>query len=74
VPFAVVMLLLAELCGGDPMFLHVLGGLLLLARIAHPIGLAYKARNPLRYLGTAVTWLVIVASAGYTLYLRSTIT
>ena len=73
VPMAIVMLLLAELCGGNRTVLHVLGGLLLLARIAHPIGLAGKPRNPYRYLGTATTWLMIVASAGYVLYLRSTI-
>jgi uncharacterized membrane protein YecN with MAPEG domain len=71
VPFALLMLLLAELCGGNRAFLHVLGGLLLLARIAHPIGLAQKkSPNPYRYLGTAVTWIMIVVSAAYVLYLR----
>jgi uncharacterized protein len=71
VPFALLMLLLAELCGGERVFLHVLGGLLLLARIAHPIGLARKSPNPFRYFGTAVTWVTIVVSAGYVLYLRT---
>jgi uncharacterized membrane protein YecN with MAPEG domain len=73
VPYALLMLLLAELCGGDRVFLHVLGGLLLLARIAHPFGLARKSPNPFRYLGTAITWVMIVVSAGYVLYLRTMI-
>lgn len=70
VPLAIVMLLLAELCGGDPVALHVMGGLLLLGRIAHPIGLPRRAPNPFRFGGTALTWGVVVAAAGYTLYLR----
>jgi uncharacterized protein len=73
VPFALLMLLLAELCGGHRVILHVLGGLLLLARIAHPIGLARKSPNPFRFMGTAITWLAIVVSAGYVLYLRTAI-
>ena len=71
VPFALLLLLLAELCGGDRVFLHLAGGLLLLARIAHPFGLARKSPNPYRFAGTAITWGMIVVSAGYVLYLRT---
>jgi uncharacterized membrane protein YecN with MAPEG domain len=70
VPLAIVMMLLAELCGGNAIALHVFGGALLLARIAHPIGLPLKSPNPYRYFGVAVTWLMIVGCAGYVLYLR----
>ena len=70
VPLAIVMMLLAELCGGNPIALHVFGGLLLLARIAHPIGLPLKSPNPYRYFGVAVTWAMIVGCSGYVLYLR----
>ena len=70
VPLAIVMLLLAELCGGHPVVLHVMGGLLLLARVAHPIGMARRSPNPFRFGGTALTWGVVMAAAGYTLYLR----
>jgi len=73
VPFALLMLLLAELCGGDRVLLHVLGGSLLLARIAHPFGLGRKSPNLFRAVGTGVTWLMIVVSAGYVLYLRTSI-
>lgn len=73
VPYALLMLLLAELCGGDRVFLHILGGVLLLARIAHPIGLARKSPNPYRFMGTALTWGAIVVCAGYVIYLRTMI-
>lgn len=69
-PLALVMLLLAELCGGSSIWLHVLGGTLLLARISHAFGLPRKAPNPLRWMGTALTFAGIAASAGYVLYLR----
>lgn len=70
VPLALVMLLLAELCGGNRIALHAIGGSLLLARLAHWAGLPRKAPNPLRFSGTAITWGGILASAGYVLYLR----
>jgi uncharacterized protein len=70
VPLAIVMLLLAELCGGSPMLLHILGGSLLVARASHWFGLPRPAPNAFRFMGTAITWFVILASAGYVLYLR----
>ncbi len=72
VPLAIVMLLLAELCGGSSLFLHVLGGTLLAARLAHAPGMAAeKAPNAPRFFGTAATWTMILVAAGYTLYLRT---
>ncbi len=70
VPLAIVMLLLAELCGGHTAVLHAIGGTLLLARVLHPIGLPMKSPNPARWLGVALTFLVIAATSGYVLYLR----
>lgn len=70
VPLAIVMMLLGELCGARGWALHVYGGALLFARIAHWLGLAKKAPNPLRVGGTALTWAAIVAMSGYLLYLR----
>lgn len=70
VPLAIVMMLLAELCGAKGWVLHLYGGLLLAARVAHWLGLPRKAPNPLRFGGVAVTWLAIVAISGYVLYLR----
>jgi hypothetical protein len=73
VPLAILMLLLAELCGGASWALHALGGALFAARIAHWIGIPRKAPNPFRFGGTAITWTMIATCAGYVLYLRTTI-
>jgi uncharacterized membrane protein YecN with MAPEG domain len=73
VPLAIVLLLVAELCGGSPMVLHIAGGGLLLARLAHWIGLPRKAPNVFRFSGVALTWLAILGTSGYLLYLRSTV-
>lgn len=72
VPLAIITLLLAELCGGSSTVLHILGGTLFLARIAHIPGMAAKkAPNAPRAFGVAGTWIMIVVAAGYTLYLRT---
>jgi uncharacterized membrane protein YecN with MAPEG domain len=72
VPLAIVMLLLAELCGGASLMLHILGGTLLVARLAHAPGMAAKKTpNAPRFFGTAATWTMIVVTACYTLYLRT---
>jgi uncharacterized protein len=71
VPLALVMLLIAELMGGSSLWLHVLGGALTVARIAQPIGIHMpKAPNVPRFIGTAATWVMIIATAVYVLILR----
>jgi len=71
VPLALVMLLIAELMGGSSMWLHVLGGTLTVARIAQAIGIYQeKAPNAARFVGTAATWVMILATAVYVLLLR----
>jgi uncharacterized membrane protein YecN with MAPEG domain len=72
-PLALVMLLICELCGGDKALVHVLGGGLLLGRVAHAIGLPGKQFNVWRFSGSALTYFGILGSAGYALYLRFTI-
>lgn len=74
VPLALIVMLLIELCGGDRVLLHVYGGGLLVARVAHWFGMPRKAPNPFRFSGVALTWLAIVGGAGYLLYLRFQIT
>jgi uncharacterized protein len=73
VPLAIVLLLVAELCGGSKMLLHIAGGGLLIARVAHYIGMPRKAPNVWRFTGVGLTWLAIAGTAGYLLYLRTTI-
>ena len=74
VPLAIVLMLLLELCGADRVLLHIYGGLLLAARVAHWIGLPRKAPNPYRFSGTAATWTLIIAGAIYLLVLRFQLT
>jgi len=60
VPFALLLMLLLELCGASAGLLHGLGLALLAARIAHPLGLdATVMRRPLRGIGAGVTMIVI---------------
>ncbi len=70
VPLAILMLLLAELCGGSSLWLHVAGGLLLTARLSHAFGMPRPAPNVFRFAGTAVTWTGIVAVSLWVLWLR----
>ncbi len=71
VPLALLMMLIAELSGGASVPLHVSGGLLLLARVAHAAGMPRKAPNALRSFGVVATWGVITALGLYCLVLRS---
>ncbi|CAN5911197.1 hypothetical protein BH11MYX4_BH11MYX4_50020 [soil metagenome] len=71
VPLALLLMLLAELCGGASAPLHVYGGVLLLARVAHPLGLTRPAPNVFRWVGTAATYVGIVAASAWLLWLRT---
>ncbi len=71
VPLALVLMLVCELCGGASFWLHITGGILLAARVAHALGMPLKAPNALRSAGVVGTWGVIVALGGYALWLRS---
>ena len=69
VPMALVLMALVELNGGNAIFLHVCGVLLVLARIAHPMGLKPDSLvNPLRAFGAGGTILVMLALAGVDLW------
>jgi uncharacterized membrane protein YecN with MAPEG domain len=70
-PLGVLMILIAELGGGSNLWLHVLGGSLLLSRILHAIGMPMRAPNPFRFVGTAGTWTVILGASVYCLVLRA---
>ena len=65
IPIALILMGLVEANGGSAMFLHVIGIVLVLARIAHPIGLRHDTTtHPLRVIGAAGTILPIVVLAG----------
>lgn len=68
VPLALILLLVAELCGGNSAVLHVFGGALLVARLAHAYGLLKASR--VQVVGALLTLVVQLGLAGYVLWLR----
>jgi hypothetical protein len=69
VPFAVVLLVFAEITGLPGPAVHGAGILLLASRVLHAVGLAQSpGRSFGRFYGTAGTWLVILALSLWLLY------
>ena len=68
VPLGIVLLLLLELGGLGSLPLHVLGGTLLFARVAHAHGALAKSATGV--LGAVLTYLVILAMGVYALVLH----
>jgi uncharacterized membrane protein YecN with MAPEG domain len=69
VPLALVLMLLVELAGARPWFLHALGAVLILARVSHVQGLSASSGRSLgRALGATATLAVIVAAAANLLW------
>lgn len=61
VPYAVLLLVLAELTGLPAAAVHGAGVLLVVSRVLHAVGLSGSpGRSFGRFYGTAGTWLVIV--------------
>ncbi len=61
VPFVLILLAVIELNGAGPGLLHGIGIALLLARIAHPLGLKHDTiQPPLRAVGAFGTLIVSV--------------
>jgi uncharacterized membrane protein YecN with MAPEG domain len=63
VPIALVLFGVLELNGVGALPLHVMGGALVIARIAHPIGLGPNIKSPLRGLGAGLTFLTILVAS-----------
>jgi len=64
VPIALLLIALLELNGASAALLHGLGATLVVARIAHPIGLsATNMRSPLRGIGAFATMIVTAVAA-----------
>ncbi len=61
VPFALILMLLAEANGGNSIAIHSAGGLLVLGRVLHPMGLkADNPAHPLRIAGNSTNLLAVV--------------
>ena len=62
VPLLIVLMAIVELNGGNSLFLHVIGVVLVICRIAHPLGLHHdRVQTPLRLIGAVGTSLSTVA-------------
>lgn len=63
-PLALLLLLLLELNQTRPLWLHVFGCVLIIARVLHAVGLSRSSgTSPGRFLGTAVTWTLMLVMA-----------
>ncbi len=62
VPMALILMLLLESRGTAGWLLHVLGIVLIVARLAHPFGLTMRSPNAPRAIGILGTLLVILVS------------
>lgn len=69
VPMTLILLLLAELCGGASVALHIFGGALLVARLSHSVGLL-RGIQPVQITGALSTYLIELSLAVYVLVLR----
>lgn len=64
VPFALLLIFLAEYAGLAPLWIHILGCALLLGRLLHAYGVS-KVQEPLKFrvIGTLLTQTVMLVSA-----------
>ncbi len=69
VPMILIMMGAIELNGGSTVFLYVVGAALVVARMAHAIGLKHdNLAHPGRLVGAGGTALVTLITAGYALW------
>lgn len=70
VPLALVLLGLLEMSGGaGSTAIWVLGGMLVVGRITHPIGLvADNIGHPMRAIGAMLTMIMTVTCSGWLIY------
>lgn len=69
VPFALLAIIAVELAGAPVWCLHTLGAGLTVGRLAHAIGLSGNSGRSLgRFLGTILTWLVMLVAGGLSVY------
>ena len=64
VPFVLILMLLAEANGGNSIAVHSAGGLLVVGRVLHPMGLrADNPAHPLRIAGNSLNLLAVAILA-----------
>jgi len=61
VPFILLLFFLTELIGGRSWMLYTLGGMLLIGRVLHVIGLRKtEGASIYRFTGSILTWVVLL--------------
>jgi hypothetical protein len=63
IPLVLLGLFLLESTGGDRRLVLALGGVFVLARLAHASGIFIRSRHPLHYLGAATTYALEISLA-----------
>lgn len=64
VPMALILIAILELAQMPALFLHLLGGMLTVGRVAHAWGLSQSGENsPGRSAGIVLTWLSFLTAA-----------
>lgn len=70
VPIFMIMFATIEASGGSSLFLYIVGDLMIVARIAHAVGLKHDNMGHIgRLIGAFGTMLVSVVTAGYGLWM-----
>ena len=69
VPLALILMALAEARGLDAVWMHLLGGILIVSRLIHPFGISVaNPGSPLRIAGAVGTHIVTLGAAVYILW------
>ena len=68
VPLGILLLAMLELSGLTSMWLHLLGGALVAARVLHAFGIL--AKNSLSVVGATLNYLVLAAMSGWAIWLH----
>ncbi len=63
VPAGMAALILLALVQTPVLWIHLIGGGLLVGRLIHPFGMTRPAPNAARALGMVLTWLALIAAA-----------
>ena len=64
VPMALLLMLLLEIQGKPPLTIHIIGGLLIIGRILHAIGLGRQPDlMPMRVVGMLLTFAALIVGA-----------
>ena len=70
VPFALILIAVLEANNASPLLIYGMGTFLILGRILHAWGLSLRAEASVgRFLGTLLTWMVILAGSVSGFYL-----